>query len=138
MANKERISHSEDVSILSSGVKIEGNVYSEGNVRIDGKIIGDVSVNGNLTLGETSQLNGDVRAKNVTVSGTVEGTINSQEKLVLESKSKMTGDIVAKTLVIEAGARFDGRSMMADHDQQKRNMRAATDKEGGVTISQRQ
>ena len=34
--NRDSISN-EDVSILSSGVKIEGKLYSEGNVRIDGK-----------------------------------------------------------------------------------------------------
>lgn len=127
MSGKDKSFSSEDVSILSTGVRIEGNLISEGNVRIDGKIIGDISINGNLTLGETSHINGDIKAKNVTVSGVVEGTINSSEKIVLETKSRMSGDIIAKVLVIEAGARFDGKSHMTDLDSIKRSV--VTDRE---------
>lgn len=112
MAQKRNSTSVEDVSILSSGVKIEGKLYSEGNVRIDGKMIGDVIVNGNLTLGEGSELNGKVKAQNIAVSGKMEGVVTSTEKLILESKAVLKGDISAKILVIEEGAKFDGKSMM--------------------------
>ncbi len=109
---KRDSSNPEDVSILSSGVKIEGKLSSDGNVRIDGAIIGDVTVNGNLTLGETSSLKGNIKANNVAVSGKVEGTIVVSEKLILESKSVLTGDLISKILVIEEGAKFNGKSSM--------------------------
>jgi len=112
MAQKRNLTSVEDVSILSSGVKIEGKLYSEGNVRIDGKLIGEVIVNGNLTLGEGSELNGKVKAQNISISGKLEGVVNSSEKLILESKAVLKGDISAKILVIEEGAKFDGKSSM--------------------------
>lgn len=102
----------EEVSILSSGVKIEGKLYSEGNVRVDGQITGELRVNGNLTLGDSSEIKGNIKAKNITLSGNVEGTIHAAEKAVLESNSVLKGDLFAKVLVVEEGAKFDGKSTM--------------------------
>ncbi len=112
MAQRKEINSAEEVSILSSGVKVEGKLISEGNVRIDGQVMGDVIVKGNLTLGESSNVKGEIKAKNITISGKVEGTINSSEKLILESRSVVKGDITTKILVVEEGANFDGRSSM--------------------------
>jgi len=103
----------EDVSILSQGIKIEGKFNSSGDVRLDGVVVGDVNVNGNLTLGETAKIQGDVTAKNVIVSGTIEGSVKASEKVVLESKSRLKGDLIAKILLVEEGAKFDGKSVMS-------------------------
>ena len=103
----------EDVSILSQGVKIEGKFTSSGDVRLDGVIVGNVNVNGNLTLGETAKIQGDVSAKNVIISGSIEGSVKAAEKIVLEPKSRLKGDLVAKILLVEEGAKFDGKSMMS-------------------------
>ncbi len=113
--SKKEDVYSEDVSILSSGVNIEGKLTSNGNVRIDGKITGDVSIKGNLTLGTSSAVNGEVKAKNVTVSGKVEGTLKVEDKLTLESTATVKGDIFAKALIIEEGAKFDGNSSMGQN-----------------------
>lgn len=110
--SKRENGYSEDVSILSDGVNIEGKITSNGNVRIDGKVQGDVNVKGNLTLGSSSEVNGQINAKNMIVSGKVEGMLKIDEKLTLEASSKIKGDIIAKVLVIEEGAKFDGKSTM--------------------------
>ena len=112
MAKNNNSSTSVDVSILSSGVKIEGKLYSEGNMRIDGKVFGDVTVNGNLTVGESSEIEGEVKAKNITLSGKIKGLVAANEKLILESRSVLEGDLSAKILVIEEGGKFEGRSNM--------------------------
>lgn len=109
----------EDVSIISSNVTIEGKLISSGNVRIDGKIEGDVIVHGNLTLGETAFVNGEVKAENITIGGKVIGYVNANDKLILEAKSYLEGDITANVLVIEAGAKFNGKSSMIDPNQKK-------------------
>ena len=113
MAQKKELSPTTDVSILSSGVKVEGKFYSDGNVRVDGKILGEVKVNGNLTLGETCEIKGDVKAMNVTISGNIEGTVTASDKIILDLKSSLKGDLFAKVLIIEEGAKFDGRSTMS-------------------------
>lgn len=112
MGLKKDSTSPENVSILSGGVKIDGNFYSEGNVRIDGRIKGNVTVTGTLTLGEHSVVEGEVSAKTVTLSGRVEGKIIAQERVKLDQKSVLKGDLITKYLVVEEGALFEGRSLM--------------------------
>ncbi|MCX6149397.1 MAG: polymer-forming cytoskeletal protein [Ignavibacteriales bacterium] len=107
----------EDVSIISKGVNIEGKLKSDGNVRIDGIIRGDVLVQGNLTLGETSEVTGEIKAENITLSGKIIGTVSANEKLVLEAKAVLKGDMIAKILVVEPGARFDGKCSMTNETE---------------------
>jgi len=120
MGSKSNSTTSPDISILSNGVKLEGKLYSDGNVRIDGKINGELVINGNLTLGDTSIIKGNIKAVNITISGEVEGIVTSAEKLILESKSKLRGDLTAKVLVIEEGAKFDGKSFMGEKPEEKK------------------
>lgn len=111
MAHK-RDSDAEEVSIISKGVKIDGNLFSGGNVRIDGTVNGNVSINGNLTIGDASEIEGEIKAKNITMNGKVFGKIVTSEKLKLESKAHLKGDLITKYLIIEEGAFFEGSSHM--------------------------
>lgn len=114
MAQKKEVLSAGDVSILSSGVKFEGKMYSNGNMRVDGEVIGELTINGNLTLGESARLNGEIKARNITISGKVEGVVTAAEKIIMESGSSLRGDLSAKILVIEEGALFDGKSVMTN------------------------
>lgn len=104
----------EEVTIISSGVVIEGKVSSNGNVRVDGTVKGDIIAQGNLTVGEHGTIQGQLTGEVVSIGGKVEGTVNAKEKLVLEAKAVLKGDLVTKILVVEAGAMFEGRSAMGN------------------------
>jgi cytoskeletal protein CcmA (bactofilin family) len=105
---------SDDITIISNGVKVDGTVSSDGNIRLDGIIKGDIICEGNVTIGEQGEVQGKVNGFSITIGGKVEGVINAKEKLMLESKANLKGDVFTKILVVEAGARFDGRSNMGD------------------------
>lgn len=104
----------DEVTIISSSVIIEGKLTSNGNVRIDGVVKGNVEAKGNLTVGETGNIQGDINADSVTVGGKVDGIINAKDKITLENKAHLKGDLITKVLVVEAGAIFDGKSSMGD------------------------
>ena len=106
--------NTEDITIISNGVKIEGKVTSTGSIRVDGTLKGDLNAKGNVSVGELGNINGEIVANIVTIGGKVVGTVNAKEKLVLETKCVLKGDIITKVLVIEAGAKFDGKSNMGD------------------------
>ena len=106
--------NTEDITIISNGVKIEGKVESTGSIRVDGTLKGDLIAKGNVTVGEQGDINGEITANIVTIGGKVVGTVNAKEKLVLETKCVLKGDIITKVLVIEAGAKFYGKSNMGD------------------------
>jgi cytoskeletal protein CcmA (bactofilin family) len=104
----------DEVTIIGAGVVLEGKLSSNGNIRIDGAINGDITANGNVTIGETGEISGEIKAEVISIGGRVTGSINAKEKVVLESKAVLKGDIFTKILVVEAGAIFDGSSKMSD------------------------
>jgi cytoskeletal protein CcmA (bactofilin family) len=107
-------SKSEETTIISRGVKIEGKITSSGNIRIDGEIQGDIFSESNITIGEDAKVNGQINANVITIGGKVSGIVRTKDKLILDSKSNIKGDIFAKILVIEEGAKFDGKCNTGD------------------------
>jgi cytoskeletal protein CcmA (bactofilin family) len=105
---------SEEITIISNGVKIEGKITSSGNIRIDGELQGDILSQSDVIIGELGQVNGQINANVITIGGKVSGIVRAKEKLILDSKSNLKGDIFTKTLVVEAGAMYDGKSKMGD------------------------
>lgn len=105
---------SEDITIISHGVKLEGKISSGGSIRVDGIIQGDIISQGNVTVGEQGDVSGQINAQTIAIGGKVVGSVNAKDKLTLESKANLKGDIFTKILVVEAGARFDGKSNMGE------------------------
>ena len=105
---------SEETTIISLGVKIEGKIKSSGNIRVDGEIQGDIVSRGNVTIGPNGEVNGQVDADMVTIGGNVTGTVKAKAKLVLEEKGNLKGDIFTKSLVVKDGAQFDGKCKMGE------------------------
>ncbi len=105
---------SEETTIISLGVKIEGKVKSNGNIRVDGEIQGDITSQGNITIGENGEVNGQVNADIIAIGGNVTGTVNAKNKLVLEEKGNLKGDIFTKSLIVKEGAQFEGKCKMGD------------------------
>jgi len=103
---------SEDTTIISSGVKIEGTVTTNGNIRVDGEIKGDIISENNITVGESGSVNGKINASVISIGGTVTGSLEAKEKLTLTSRGKINGDIIVKAFVIEDGGLFNGNCRM--------------------------
>ena len=101
-------------TIISNGVKIEGKITSSGNIRIDGEIQGDILSHSDVTIGEQGQVNGQINGAVITIGGKVSGIVRAKEKLVLDFKGNLKGDIFTKIFVVEAGAKYDGKSKMGD------------------------
>lgn len=106
-----------DLNLIGAGTILEGKVKTPGSIRIEGRIIGEVVASQNISLGNTADVDGTVTARNITIGGKLRGNIIAQEKLVLESKAVVRGDIKAAKLVIDEGASFDGKCVMAEGKQ---------------------
>ena len=105
---------SEEATVISKGVKIEGKLSCSGNIRLDGEVQGDISSAGVVIVGENGKVNGQINADNITIGGKVTGTVKAKDKVVLEAKANLKGDITTKTLMVEAGAIFNGNTKMGD------------------------
>ena len=103
---------SDETTIISNGVKIEGTVTTNGNIRVDGEIKGDIISENNITVGESGSVNGKINASIISIGGTVTGSLEAKEKLTLTSRGKINGDIIVKAFVIEDGGLFNGNCKM--------------------------
>jgi cytoskeletal protein CcmA (bactofilin family) len=97
-------------NVLSSDVEIKGTVKFTNDLVVDGKIEGEITSDGNLTVGENARIKAEIKTATVVVYGKVHGNLTATDRIELKASAEVVGDIKAKTLSIEAGAIFVGKS----------------------------
>jgi len=97
-------------NVLSSDVEIKGTVKFTNDLVVDGKIEGEISSDGNLTVGENARIKAEVKTGTLVVYGKIHGNITVTDRVELKASAEVVGDIKTKTLAIEAGAIFVGKS----------------------------
>lgn len=99
-------------SMISSDLRIMGNLHTNGEVAIEGTVEGDIRAH-LVTIGEGAKINGEVIADDVVVHGHVQGKVRGL-KVRLTSTAQVEGDIIHKTIAIESGAHFEGSVQRAE------------------------
>lgn len=99
-------------TIFGKNTQIKGTVSGGGNIRVDGNVEGEISVTGDLIIGEQGIVTANIKAKNVLISGMVRGNIDVMGKLEILGTGKLCGDVKASVLSIAEGAVFKGNSNM--------------------------
>ena len=97
-------------NLLSADVEIKGSLKFQNELTVDGKVEGEITSTGILTVGENSEIKGEIKTKSVTVLGKVHGNITVDERCELKARAVLFGDLKATRLVIEEGATFVGKS----------------------------
>lgn len=93
-------------SIISTGVRIAGDLTSDGEVHIDGIVEGDVRAN-SVTVSPCGTVSGAISGDTVRIEGKVDGRITGQS-VSLAATARVKGDIAHDTLALEQGAHFEG------------------------------
>jgi cytoskeletal protein CcmA (bactofilin family) len=95
-------------SVLGRSTVVRGNVRGTGALEIFGRVEGDVSVTGELVIGEDGAVKGDVTGGFVTISGAVQGDVRATEAVMLESGARVVGDLSAPRIGVATGALVRG------------------------------
>ncbi|HTQ04653.1 MAG TPA: polymer-forming cytoskeletal protein [Polyangiaceae bacterium] len=95
-------------SVIGRGTVVRGNVRGTGSLEIFGRVEGDVSVSGELVLGEESAVKGSVSGSHITVSGAVQGDVRGSEAVLLERGARVVGDLTAPRIGVATGALVKG------------------------------
>lgn len=98
---------------LDNGSHLQGELRFEASFRVDGKLTGTVESDGDLIVGESGEVDGEVRAGQIFVSGTVRGTVRASRKVQIAPSGKVFAEIDTPSLVIEDGAVFEGHCTMS-------------------------
>ena len=101
-----------EVSRISTGTVIKGEINSPNDIRIDGTFEGKIVCKGRVVAGEKAVIKGDIVCENVDFWGKLEGCLYVKDTLTLKDTCTVTGDLHIKRLVVELGARFNGACKM--------------------------
>lgn len=101
-------------TVVSAGMRIEGELKSNGNIRIDGIVTGKVHTSQDLEVGPNAQIDADLIAANAEISGIVRGNVTVKNSIRIMSTGKVLGNINCTSLGIQEGAYLNGNCRMQE------------------------
>jgi cytoskeletal protein CcmA (bactofilin family) len=101
---------------LDSGSHLEGELRFDASFRVDGKLTGKVDSAGDLIVGESGEIDGELKVGQIFISGTVRGIIQAARRVQIAPSGKVFAEIDTPALIIEDGAIFEGRCAMHRDD----------------------
>ena len=106
------------VTSIDATTKLTGKIYCKETIRIDGRLKGEVHCEKSVIIGEEGKLEATIEADEVTVSGIVKGDIAAKRKITLKQTARVTGDLATPGIVIEEGAKLEGRIVIGAENVQ--------------------
>jgi len=100
---------SRGISMLADGCSFQGKMFLQGESRVGGHVEGSVVCDGVLTVEESAVITGDLNGVVVLFNGRIDGNLKASDLLRLSPTARVYGDLAAKRLVVEDGARIEGR-----------------------------
>ncbi len=104
---------------LGKGIEIKGTLRFEGSVRVDGKFVGKVISPATLIVGPNAVVDGEVEVGEIEIHGSLRGQVKAGRKATIHASGQVDADIDTQSLVIEPGARFNGRCEMRKKETPK-------------------
>ncbi len=106
-------------AFIDQGSEFEGKLSFRDTVRIDGRFHGEITSENTLIVGESGEIDAEIRSNTVVVSGSVNGNIIAGAKVVLHKTARVVGDILTPSLMVEEGATIDGKIVMSGASSHK-------------------
>jgi cytoskeletal protein CcmA (bactofilin family) len=97
---------------LGPTIALTGELRCGESLRIDGSVKGEVHCDQVLTIGEKGSISASIEGDTVVIAGEVKGDITARRKITLEATARVTGDLTTPGIVIQEGARLEGRIMI--------------------------
>ena len=105
-----------NVSHISAGTAIKGEISSVADIRVDGKVEGKVFSKGRIVVGEDASVTGTLACDNVDFWGKIEGDIYVKDTFSLKSTAAVNGNIHVRRIQVEMGAQINGTCNMISED----------------------
>jgi len=102
------------ISIVATGMTIQGDSETEGSLRIEGTIRGDVRAGKSVVIGKDGLLEGSIYTQEAVIAGRVLGSVYAESHLELRATSQISGEIQARRLSVEDGAALQGQMAVGE------------------------
>jgi len=97
------------ISIVGTGMTVEGDCETDGSLRIDGTIRGNVRAGKSVVIGKDGLLEGSIHTQDALIAGRVVGAVYAESHLELQATSQISGEIQARRMHVEDGAALKGQ-----------------------------
>lgn len=101
--------------MVAAGTSIVGELVLTDSLHLDGKIDGSIQSESEVSIGQSGQFDGELKAARVLVSGKIKGNVHA-ERLEIVSGGQVNGDVEVDELVIESGGQFNGSSRIRSQE----------------------
>jgi len=101
-------------TLIGKDCTIKGSIINTHAIRVEGTIIGDIVDAGDVIIGESGVINGNVSAQSFTVFGHVNGDVSATDLIEIKDSGKVNGKLSTQTLAVERGALYEGKIVMGN------------------------
>jgi len=103
-------------TFLGKDATFKGELSFKGTLCIDGKFEGKINTDDTLIVAKDGIVEASIKAGTVICEGLVKGNIVASTRVELRPNSNIIGDVQSPSLIIEVGAKLDGKCDMSHKD----------------------
>lgn len=104
---------------LDKGSHLKGELTFEETFRIDGKFEGKIPSGSELILGDSAEVDAEIRVERLSINGVFKGTVHASERIEIHPQARVTAELQTPVLRIEEGAFFQGSCSMGPEGSPK-------------------
>ncbi len=117
------------VTRIDASSKLTGKLHCKGPVRLEGKIKGEIRSEQEVTVADGACVEAVIHAESISIAGEIVGDIIATSKITLEKTARVTGDLRTPGIVIEEGAKLEGRIDIGSEHKADKEAAPAKDKD---------
>jgi cytoskeletal protein CcmA (bactofilin family) len=102
------------LSIIASGMRVEGELITDGVVKIEGMVVGSIRAEQQVLVAKGGTVDGDVYTQEAILGGEVRGAIYASQRVEVQATSVVHGDIATQRIMVHEGGEVNGRVKMGD------------------------
>lgn len=102
------------LSVIASGMRVEGELVTDGVVKIEGTVVGTVRAGEQVLVAKGGIVEGDIHTREAVLGGEVRGTILAHERVEVQATSVVHGDIGTQRIMVQEGGEVNGHVRMGD------------------------
>ncbi len=97
---------------IGKGIEIKGSLSGEEALTVEGKVTGEIYLGNHLRVEESAEINANIEVEELTANGKITGKIQCSTVAHITQTANIEGELYAPRVIIEEGARFNGRIEM--------------------------
>lgn len=97
---------------LDKGSHLKGELTFEETFRIDGRFEGKIPSGSELILGDSAEVDAEIRVERLSINGALKGSVHASERIEIHPRARVTAELHTPVLCIEEGAFFQGSCSM--------------------------